>query len=283
MQKQVSLLHRVAQVMHEVAPLSLADQSWDNVGVLVESPAPNKKNVVMLTVDLTPEVMEECVRRGAEVILAYHPPLFRPMKRLVLQDVKQRVILEAVMAGMSIYSPHTSLDAAEGGINDWLAALVAGSGKYTAAPIQPTASYAPNSKEQTENTGMGRVVQLEEAVELKVLVESLKEQLELSTVRVALPDAWEPSHKVSSVALCAGSGSGVFRSLRRRVDVLLTGEMGHHDVQAANAARQAVILCEHTNTERGFLKAVLQKTLESKLEGTTVLVAEADHDPLVAW
>lgn len=279
----MSLLQRVAQVMHEVAPLSLADHSWDNVGVLVESPAPNKKNVVMLTIDLTPEVMEECKRRGVEVILAYHPPLFRPMKRLLLQDPKQRVILEAVTAGMSIYSPHTSLDAAEGGINDWLASLVAGSLTYTATPIQQTASYAPNAKEQTEKTGMGRLVQLEGEVEFSALVESLKQQLDLATVRVALPDDWEPTHKVRSVALCAGSGAGVFRTLRRRVDILLTGEMGHHEVQAAIAARQAVILCEHTNTERGFLKAVLQKTLEEKLNGTTVLVAEADHDPLVAW
>ncbi|KPA76899.1 NGG1 interacting factor 3-like protein [Leptomonas pyrrhocoris] len=279
----MSLLQRVVQAMQEVAPLSLADQSWDNVGVLLESPAPNKKNVVMLTIDLTPAVMEECVRKGVEVILAYHPPIFRPMKRLVLQDPKQRVLLEATMAGMSVYSPHTSLDAAEGGINDWLASLVAGSGKYTAAPIQPTAAYAPHAKEQTESTGMGRVVLLEEEIELTALVQSLKRQLDLPTLRVALPDEWKPSHKVSSVALCAGSGSGVFRSLRRRVDVLLTGEMGHHEVQAANAARQAVILCEHTNTERGFLKSVLQKALESMLEGTTVLVAEADHDPLVAW
>jgi dinuclear metal center YbgI/SA1388 family protein len=283
MQGRTSLLQRVAQAMHEVAPLSLADQSWDNVGVLVESPASNNKNVVMLTIDLTPEVMEECVRKGAEVIITYHPPIFRPMKRLVLQDPKQRVLLEAITAGMSIYAPHTSLDAAEGGVNDWLATVVAGGTKFTSAPIQPTASYAPNSKEQTESTGMGRVVQLEEGMELKALVESLKQQLGLPTVRVALPDSWAPSHRVCSVALCAGSGSGVFRSLRRRVDVLLTGEMGHHDVQAAIAARQAVILCEHTNTERGFLKAVLQKTLADKLEGTTVLVAEADHDPLVVW
>ncbi|KPI85534.1 NGG1 interacting factor 3-like protein [Leptomonas seymouri] len=279
----MSLLQRVARVMHDVAPLSLADQSWDNVGVLLESPAPNRKNVVMLTIDLTPAVMEECLRKGVEVIVAYHPPIFRSIKRLLLQDPKQRVLLEAAMAGMSIYSPHTSLDAAEGGINDWLASLVAGNGNYTAAPIQPTASYAPNAKEQTENTGMGRVVQLEEEVEFSTLVESLKRQLDLATVRVALPDQWEPSHRVSSVALCAGSGSGVFRSLRRRVDVLLTGEMGHHEVQAANAAQQAVILCEHTNTERGFLKAVLQSKLASQLDGSTVCVAEADHDPLVAW
>lgn len=279
----MSLLQRVSQAMHVIAPLSLADHSWDNVGVLVESPSPCKTSVVMLTIDLTPEVMAECKQKGVEVIVAYHPPLFRPLKRLVMQDPKQRVILEAVAAGMSVYAPHTALDAAEGGINDWLASLVANGAAYTASPIQPTASYAPNAAEKTDKTGMGRLVQLSEGVEFRALVDALKEQLQLPTVRVALPDGWEPSHHVRSVALCAGSGAGVFRSVRRRVDVLLTGEMGHHEVQAANAAQQAVILCEHTNTERGFLKAVLKERLEKELEGVTVLVAEADHDPLVVW
>ncbi|KAG5483839.1 hypothetical protein CUR178_06834 [Leishmania enriettii] len=279
----MALLQRVMQVMQEVAPLSLADHSWDNAGVLLESPAPNRSNALMLTIDLTPEVMEECLEKNIEVIIAYHPPLFRPVKRLTLQDQKQRIILQAASAGMSIYAPHTSLDAADGGINDWLASLVAGDGAYTASPIQPTSWYAPNAKEATETTGMGRLVRLKDEVEFVSLVESLKKQLGLATVRVALPHAWTPSHKVSSVALCAGSGSGVFRLLDLPVHVLLSGEMGHHDVLTATAAGQAVVLCEHTNTERGFLRAVLQPTLRAKLAGTTVLVSEKDRDPLVAW
>ncbi|KAG5510072.1 hypothetical protein JKF63_06965 [Porcisia hertigi] len=279
----MSLLPRVVQVMQEVAPLSLADHSWDNVGVLLESPEPNKNNALMLTIDLTPEVMEECLQKKVEVIIAYHPPLFRPVKRLTLQDPKQRIILQAASAGMSIYAPHTALDAAEGGINDWLASLVSGDGAYTASPIQSTSSYAPKAREATEATGMGRLVTLEKEVEFHSMVASLKKQLGVPTVRVALPDSWEPSHKVSSVALCAGSGSGVFRLLSRPAHVLLSGEMGHHEVLAATAAGQAVILCEHTNTERGFLKAVLQPKLQAALEGTTVLVSAKDRDPLVVW
>ncbi|KAK7200710.1 NGG1 interacting factor 3-like protein [Novymonas esmeraldas] len=279
----MALLQRVVRVMQEVAPLSLADQSWDNVGVLLESPAPNMHNTLLLTIDLTPEVMEECVAKKVEVIVAYHPPLFRPIKRLTLQDPKQRILLQAAAAGMSIYAPHTALDAADGGINDWLASLVAAGGAYTTTPIQPTSSYAPSAKEATEATGMGRLVRLKEELPFATLVESLKEQLGLPSVRVALPDSWEPTHPVSSVAVCAGSGSGVFRLLRRPAHVLLSGEMGHHDVLAATAAGQAVVLCEHTNTERGFLRAVLLQTLQARLEGTTVLVSEKDHDPLVAW
>lgn len=92
---------------------------------------------------------------------------------------------------------------------------------------------------------------------------------------------------VSSVAICAGSGSSVLGPVT--ADVYLTGEMGHHDVLAALAKNTSVILCEHTNTERGYLSAVLQPALTKALENDTseegepiqVLVSKFDKDPLV--
>lgn len=93
---------------------------------------------------------------------------------------------------------------------------------------------------------------------------------------------------VSSVAICAGSGSSVLGPVT--ADVYLTGEMGHHDVLAALAKNTSVILCEHTNTERGYLSAILQPALQSALaketsqeggEAIQVLVSKCDQDPLV--
>ncbi|EPY42183.1 NGG1 interacting factor 3 [Angomonas deanei] len=275
----MSLIKRVSSVMAEIAPLALADSSWDNVGVLVESPDSNKTNKVMLTIDLTSEVMEECIKRNAEVILSYHPPIFSSMKRLTLRDEKQKIILRTIRAGMSIYSPHTSLDAAEGGINDWLASLVdANSNVAEISPIQPT------PEAEGGKTGIGRVVRLSTPRPFDQVVESVKDGLHLPTVRIAIPDGWERNQPVTTVAICAGSGTSVFRLLKGKVDVLFTGEMGHHDVLAANAAGRAVILGEHTNTERGYLSAVLAPLLRKKLgDKVEVLVLQKNHDPLVIW
>lgn len=281
----MSLITRVARAMAEIAPLALADRSWDNVGVLVESSAPNEKSTVMLTIDLTPEVMEECLQKNVEVILSYHPPIFSSFKRLTLNNTKQKIILQVVQAGMSIYSPHTSLDATEGGINDWLASLIDTDG--TRRPIQPTAADgAPPSPRSAAfvPTGIGRVLQLSQPKPFEEVVAQVKKGLDIPTVRVALPHGWGRDHAVRSVAICAGSGSSVFQMLKKPVDVLFSGEMGHHDVLAANAAGQAVILCEHTNTERGYLAKVLAPRLSALLgEGVNILVAEKDHDPLLVW
>uniref|UniRef100_A0A3Q1GT07 NIF3-like protein 1 n=1 Tax=Acanthochromis polyacanthus TaxID=80966 RepID=A0A3Q1GT07_9TELE len=112
-------LKEVLQVLEQLAPLSLAE-SWDNVGLLVEPSKPRPVRTILLTNDLTAAVMEEAEAASCDLIISYHPPLFRPIKRLVQKDWKQRLAVRAVEAGIAIFSPHTSWDSVKGGVNDWL-------------------------------------------------------------------------------------------------------------------------------------------------------------------
>jgi len=123
----------VAAAMARIAPPGLAEE-WDNTGLLVEPAGRVPVERVLLTVDLTEPVLAEARAGKCRMILAYHPPLFRPLKRLRWDRPGERVLLQAVKWGIVIYSPHTSLDAAAGGVNDWLAAGV-GSGKVE--PLAP--------------------------------------------------------------------------------------------------------------------------------------------------
>lgn len=118
-------LNEVLQVLEQLAPLSLAE-SWDNVGLLVEPSKSRPIKTILLTNDLTDAVMEEAENMSCNLIISYHPPLFRPVKRLVQKDWKQRLAIRAVEAGMAVFSPHTSWDSVKGGVNDW---LVGGLGK----------------------------------------------------------------------------------------------------------------------------------------------------------
>lgn len=105
--------------LQRLAPLSLAED-WDNVGLLVGEASGEMSGPALCTIDLTDGVMDEAERLGCSVIIAYHPPIFAPMKRVVCSDTKQRLVHRAIKAGISVYSPHTAIDAAEDGINDWL-------------------------------------------------------------------------------------------------------------------------------------------------------------------
>ena len=74
-------LKNIVSRIEQFSPPSLA-QSWDNVGLLVEPKTPMNISKIILTNDLTEDVMKECVDKNADMIVSYHPPIFRPLKKL---------------------------------------------------------------------------------------------------------------------------------------------------------------------------------------------------------
>ncbi|KAI9308483.1 GTP cyclohydrolase 1 type 2/Nif3 [Cunninghamella echinulata] len=272
----MSLFSKVVRAMRTIAPLELADLSWDNVGVLVEPPypAPNTSRV-FLTIDLTPQVLEEALSDpSVGAIVAYHPPIFKSMKRLVTTDVKQDIVMKAIAKGVGIYSPHTACDNCENGVNDWLAS---GLGKGLVKPIIPF----ENPPTDHPNSGSGRYFIYDEPTPLYTVIERIKKLTNLEYLRVATADRHNTGSLIKTVAICAGSGSSVLGPTE--ADLYFTGEMGHHDVLAALAKETSVVLCEHTNTERGYLTAALKPALEKLLtsENIDVIVSKVDKDPLV--
>lgn len=105
-------------ILNRIAPEHLAED-WDRVGLhLGEVDQPVRRG--LLCIDLTESVAEEAVRQKADVVVAYHPPIFKPLAALTDADTKGRTLRRLVRAGVAVYSPHTALDAAAGGVNDWL-------------------------------------------------------------------------------------------------------------------------------------------------------------------
>ena len=242
-------------------------RSWDNVGLLLE-PSRRAPPVgrVLLTVDLTEAVVAEAVRLRSDLVVSYHPPIFSGLKQLRASDARQRAVLAALAAGLFVYSPHTALDAAPGGLADWLAEGVAG-------------KVAPKSIRPCGAGEYGRVVELSEQVGLGAMIDRIKRWLRLRDLRLAATPAGT-RQRVRTVAVAAGSGGSVLRG--ERADLWLTGELSHHDALAATAGGAAVLLTEHSNSERGFLR-VLQQRMREGLQGALdVRIAAADRDPFAA-
>ena len=105
--------------MSLIAPLSLAE-TWDRVGLQLGRASAPLTGPILLTIDLTERVLDEAVAIKASAIIAYHPPLWEPLLKLTADSPGERVLLRAAESHIAIYSPHTALDAASGGINDWL-------------------------------------------------------------------------------------------------------------------------------------------------------------------
>jgi dinuclear metal center YbgI/SA1388 family protein len=109
------ILQEVVSALEGIAPTRLAE-AWDNVGLIAGDPA-QAVSKVLLTIDYTPDVAREAAAEKCDLVVAYHPPLFEAVKRVVAGSL----IFDAIRRGVALYSPHTALDVADGGTNDMLA------------------------------------------------------------------------------------------------------------------------------------------------------------------
>ncbi len=114
----------LVRAMDAIAPLSAAED-WDRVGLHVGDPARDLAGPVLLTIDLTERVLDEAIGSRASAIVAYHPPIWKPLDRITAATATERIVRGAIEAGIAVYSPHTALDAAADGVTDWLAECVA--------------------------------------------------------------------------------------------------------------------------------------------------------------
>ncbi|MCJ1322889.1 NGG1 interacting factor [Xylographa vitiligo] len=150
----------VVNSMRKLYPEALADKSFDNTGLLLEAPFDpirRQMNSVLLTVDLTKAVADEAIENNHCVVVAYHPIIFRGLKSLTLADSQQQSLLRLALEGISVYSPHTAVDAAPGGLGDWLADILTGTlsapepATKTAKQPEPTSPLAYSSDDQLSN------------------------------------------------------------------------------------------------------------------------------------
>jgi len=105
----------------EIIPLKLA-QDWDNVGLLIGDPQKKVKNI-LLTIDITRDVVAEARKLKTDLIISYHPVIWDALKKITAEG-PAGVVYDLIRSGMSVFAIHTALDSAVGGVNDGLAEIV---------------------------------------------------------------------------------------------------------------------------------------------------------------
>jgi dinuclear metal center YbgI/SA1388 family protein len=108
----------IAEKIERIVPLKLA-QDWDNVGLLIGDPQRNVKNI-LLTIDITKDVLTEARRSKTDLIISYHPVIWDGLRKINGDNI----VYELIQADIAVFSIHTALDAVLGGVNDGLAEIV---------------------------------------------------------------------------------------------------------------------------------------------------------------
>lgn len=266
-------LGQVVSELQRLAPLAWA-ASWDNVGLLLGERAQPAQRA-LLAIDMTEAVLDEAQALGSQLLVAYHPPWFRPAKKMVGPGGLWR----AAKMGLAVYSPHTALDVAEGGTNDVLARAA---GLIDWRALEPLPAAVTGGGEDGRR-GQGRVGTLPASVDLHALGRRLAAALGAHGTRLveAAPAARAADGGVARVALCAGAGASLLdAAVAAQADVFVTGEMGHHDALRARAAGLHVICLGHAASEAMALPP-LARALRRALPELTVEVARTPAEIFV--
>ena len=254
----MTTVQQVYEEMQRIAPLELAE-SWDNPGLLVDCGGTVQK--VLVTLDITPEVVEEAARKHCEVIVAHHPVIFSPLKKIGPQDVP----CQLVRAGISAICMHTNLDAAEGGVNEVLA------GVFGMKNLETFADGCGRVGEIELNSVKGLAYQVQ-----KELASRCNLPENGPAVQIKLVDN---GRMVKRLAVISGAGGSLFEeAIAVGADCLLTGEANHHHAIDAKRLGLSLIAAGHYATEFPVTAAVAEK-LRAALPELEVLVSEANKDP----
>ncbi|ORY58852.1 GTP cyclohydrolase 1 type 2/Nif3 [Pseudomassariella vexata] len=283
-----SFADTVVSAMRTLFPEVLADKAWDNTGLLLgqaqlSATKDDTPGTVLLTNDLTAAVVDEAIREKASIIVSYHPVIFRALKSLTAQDPMQAQLLRLIASGIAVYCPHTAVDAANGGLNDWLCDILVGDQPDLVAGrsvIEPITRTLPS---ELQGLGYGRKVQLNKPTSLAVLLKNLSAGLgNQRYMSVAVPQDSvadvNRTQSISSVAVCAGSGADMLKD--SDAQLLVTGEMSHHYALRHVQLGQTVVTVFHSNSERQYLTQRMKPMLEKALGSSgKVIVSTTDRDP----
>lgn len=213
------------------APLEL-QLDFDNSGFLLgRSDAEVRR--VLLSLDVTGEVVEEAVSEQAQLIVSHHPVIFRPIKAIT--DEKLLSLLENSIA---VISMHTNLDIAAGGVNDVLLRLLGASGN-----------------EALDDDGCGRIGVLDEELELRDFLAICREKLDCKGLRY-----WDAGRRVKKLAVMGGAGGDfVEQAFQRGCDTYVTSDIKYNRFLEAAEMGINLIDADHFCTENPVIPVLAEK------------------------
>jgi dinuclear metal center YbgI/SA1388 family protein len=257
----------IIQAFEQLAPKKLAMEG-DPIGLQIgRLNKPVKK--IMVALDVLESVVDEAIQANVDLIIAHHPILYRPLKRLNTELPQGRIIEKLIKHDITFYAAHTNLDVAKGGVNDLMAEELG---------LKDISVLIPTTDNKGETLGLGRIGTLPEKLTLEQFAQRVKTVFDVKGARVV----GSLTNEVQKVAVLGGDGNDFASHARfQGADVLVTGDIKYHIAHDAEASGLNIVDPGH-NVEKVMKQGVmnyLQQFLTKENYDTTVIVSKMHTDP----
>ena len=207
-------------------------EPWDNDGLMCSPDTSLEVKKALLTLDVTEEIVDFAIERSYDLIISHHPLIFRPVSHITEDNHVARKLIKLINNGISVFSFHTRLDKAEGGVNDTLASLL--------------------SLSEVEKFGegeLGRVGNLPREMELDEFLDNVKTALSIDSLKFA-----NGYNVVRRVALVGGDGKDFVRdAINTGADTYVSGRISYNLMEEAAEIGINLIEAGHYHTEAPVL------------------------------
>ena len=129
-------VNEIIACLESLAPLSFQEQ-YDNAGLITGDRNMEVKGIT-ITLDITPEVLEEALVNKCNMVISHHPMVFKPMKKFSGEQPDQQLVVQAIKNDLAVYSIHTNLDNASEGLNRFIAGKL---GLINCTILQPKENF----------------------------------------------------------------------------------------------------------------------------------------------
>lgn len=232
----------IIATLEEFAPLSL-QLEWDNSGKQVGN-FENQCRGAVLTLDVTPEALRRAKSCGANLIISHHPLIFSGLKSITGTSEVERMVIEAIRSDIAIYSCHTNIDCAVGGVSWAMARRL---------ELERITSLCDN--------GLGCVGELPSQMSVVEFADYVKQEYGLAAVKVNSETAEDCM--IRRVVVMGGSGSSEIEdAIAIGADAMVTADLKYHNFQQA-AGRITLIDIGHFESEIDTL-AIFMDVIQKK-------------------
>lgn len=254
----------IASVIEALAPRPL-QEDYDNAGLQVGR-MDDKVDGVLVCLDVTESVLDEAIAKGCNLVVSHHPLIFRGLKRVSDSTYQERCVVKAIKNDIAIYSAHTNLDNAEGGVNHKIAELIG---------LKDLQWIVPKNPCEGVDAGEGLMGVLSEDEPAEQFIQRLKKTFDVE----GLMHNKAEGKTIRKVALCGGAGSFLLEpAAAKGADCFITGEMSYH---AYFGHDEDMLICVmgHYQSEQ-YTKEIFRDLLLGKFPSLKVELCSVNTNPV---
>lgn len=268
-------IREIINTLEAFAPLDL-QEDFDNAGVQVAvNSCPDALDAqltgVLVCLDITEQVIDEAIAKNCNMVVSHHPLIFQPLKRVCGQTYQQRCVAKAILAGITLYSAHTNLDNARGGVNHIIASMLGLNNLQWLEPRGSEGGSGVIGELPVPMTAMQLLLSLKTLFKVDALFNNCRGNSAFAEQK-SVCGTIAVEKEIRKVALCGGAGAFLMRKAREMgADAFITGEIHYHDYFG-----QDMLLVEMGHyqseqyTQELLMKIILRNFPEARVMKTSV-------------